>query len=89
MLVTCLVPTISYDLSSKVAKNADEKSITLRESVLELGALTAEDFDHIVRPELMIAPAHCLQDDGRLRQVVCRNVLYYLHQYIPSLTLSR
>jgi fumarate hydratase, class II len=57
MLVTCLVPKIGYDLSSKVAKNADKKGITLRESVLELGALTGEDFDHMVRPELMIAPA--------------------------------
>jgi fumarate hydratase class II len=57
MLVTCLVPKIGYDLSSKVAKNADKKGITLRESVLEFGALTAEDFDDIVRPELMLAPA--------------------------------
>lgn len=57
MLVTCLVPKIGYDLSSKVAKNADKKGITLRESVLELKALTAEEFDKTVRPELMIAPA--------------------------------
>lgn len=57
MLVTCLVPKIGYDLSSKVAKNADKKGTTLRESVLELGTLTVEEFDEIVRPELMIAPA--------------------------------
>jgi fumarate hydratase class II len=57
MLVTCLVPKIGYDLSSKIAKNADKKGITLRESVLELKALTAEEFDQTVRPELMIAPA--------------------------------
>jgi fumarate hydratase class II len=57
MLVTCLVPKIGYDLSSKVAKNADKEGITLRESALELKALTADEFDQIVRPELMIAPA--------------------------------
>jgi fumarate hydratase class II len=56
MLVTCLVPKIGYDLASKVAKNADKKGTTLKESVLEFGFLTAEEFDEIVRPELMIAP---------------------------------
>jgi fumarate hydratase class II len=57
MLVTCLVPQIGYDLSSKVAKNAEKKGITLRESALEMKALTADEFDQTVRPELMLAPA--------------------------------
>ncbi len=57
MLVTCLVPKLGYDLSSKVAKHADRNGVTLRESVLELKALTAEEFDQTVRPERMIAPA--------------------------------
>ena len=57
MLVTCLVPKIGYDLSSQVAKHADKKGITLRESVLELEALTAEEYDRVVRPELMTYPA--------------------------------
>lgn len=57
MLVTCLVPKLGYDLSSKVAKHADRRGISLRESALELKALAAEEFDQIVRPELMLAPA--------------------------------
>ncbi|KAL7268295.1 fumarase fum1 [Rhizina undulata] len=56
MLVTCLNSKIGYDLASKVAKNAHKKGITLKESTLELGALTSEEFDELVRPELMIAP---------------------------------
>lgn len=57
MLVTCLVPKLGYDLSSKVAKHADRRGTSLRESALELKALAAEEFDQIVRPELMLAPA--------------------------------
>ena len=57
MLVTCLNPIIGYDMASKVAKNAHKKGITLRESAEELKALSMEDFDKHVRPELMIAPS--------------------------------
>lgn len=56
MLVTCLNPVIGYDMASKVAKNAHKKGLTLKESALELKALSEEDFDKYVRPELMIAP---------------------------------
>ena len=56
MLVTCLNPVIGYDMASKVAKNAHKKGLTLKESAMELKALSEEDFDKHVRPELMIAP---------------------------------
>lgn len=56
MLVTCLNPVIGYDMASKVAKNAHKKGLTLKESAMELQALSSEKFDEIVRPELMIAP---------------------------------
>ncbi|KZF20920.1 fumarate hydratase [Xylona heveae TC161] len=56
MLVTCLNPVIGYDMASKVAKNAHKKGLTLKESALELKALSEEDFDKYVRPELMLAP---------------------------------
>ncbi|KAF2810244.1 fumarate hydratase [Mytilinidion resinicola] len=56
MLVTCLNPIIGYDMASKVAKNAHKKGTTLKESAMELKALSSEDFDKYVRPELMIAP---------------------------------
>ncbi|TKA78467.1 Fumarate hydratase, mitochondrial [Friedmanniomyces simplex] len=56
MLVTCLNPVIGYDMASKVAKNAHKKGLTLRESAMELEALSEEEFDRCVRPELMLAP---------------------------------
>ncbi|KAF2098362.1 fumarate hydratase [Rhizodiscina lignyota] len=56
MLVTCLNPVIGYDMASKVAKNAHKKGLTLKESAMELKALSEEDFDKYVKPELMIAP---------------------------------
>jgi fumarate hydratase class II len=56
MLVTCLNPVIGYDMASKVAKNAHKKNLTLKESAMELNALTEEDFDSHVRPELMLHP---------------------------------
>lgn len=57
MLVTALNPKIGYDMASKVAKNAHKKGITLKESALELKALTSEEFDQWVRPEKMIGPS--------------------------------
>ncbi|KAI1913623.1 fumarase fum1 [Ophidiomyces ophidiicola] len=56
MLVTCLNPVIGYDMASKVAKNAHKKGLTLKQSAMELKALSEEDFDKYVRPELMISP---------------------------------
>ena len=56
MLVTCLNPRIGYDAASRVAKNAHKKGLTLRESAVELGALSGEEFDRLVRPELMVGP---------------------------------
>jgi fumarate hydratase class II len=56
MLVTCLNPIIGYDMASKVAKNAHKKGLSLKESAMELKALSEEEFDSCVRPELMISP---------------------------------
>lgn len=57
MLVTALNPKIGYDAASKVAKNAHKKGTTLKESALELGVLSEEEFDQWVRPEKMIGPS--------------------------------
>jgi fumarate hydratase, class II len=54
MLVTALNPHIGYDNAAKIAKHAHKKGITLKESALELGLLTSEQFDAWVRPEDMI-----------------------------------
>jgi fumarate hydratase class II len=57
MLVTALNPHIGYDKAAKIAKNAHQKGLTLRESALELGYVTAEQFDAWVRAEDMVGGA--------------------------------
>ena len=56
MLVTVLNPVIGYDKAGAIAKNAHKKGITLRESALELGILSGEDFDKYLKPEEMVKP---------------------------------
>jgi fumarate hydratase class II len=56
MLVTALNPHIGYDKAAQVAKNAHKKKISLRESAIELGYLTGEQFDALVIPEEMTHP---------------------------------
>jgi len=54
MLVTALSPVVGYDVAAKVAKHAHEHGLTLREAALALGAVDAETFDRLVRPEKMV-----------------------------------
>ncbi len=56
MLVTALNPHIGYDKAAQVAKHAHKKGISLRDSAVELGFLSAEDFDKYVKPEEMTHP---------------------------------
>ncbi len=56
MLVTALNPHIGYDNAAKIAKNAHKRGISLRESAVELGLLTGEQFDQYVKPEEMTHP---------------------------------
>ena len=54
MLVTALNTHIGYDKASKIAKTAHENGTTLKEESINLGYLTAEEFDAWVDPSLMI-----------------------------------
>src|SRR5215216_732554 len=56
MLVTALNPHIGYDKAAQVAKNAHKKKISLRESAIELGFLTGEQFDQWVIAHEMTHP---------------------------------
>ena len=57
MQVTALNRHIGYDKASKIAKNAHHKGLSLRESALELGFLTEEQFDAWVVPADMTHPS--------------------------------
>lgn len=56
MLVTALNPHIGYDNAAKIAKTAYENNTTLKEEAVNLGLMSASDFDKFVRPEDMISP---------------------------------
>ena len=53
MLVTALNTHIGYENAAKIAKKAHKEGKTLKEAALELGLLTAEQFDEWVVPSKM------------------------------------
>ena len=56
MLVTALNPHIGYEAAARCAKKAHAEGITLKEAVVSLQLLTAQDFDRLVDPKKMISP---------------------------------
>ncbi len=54
MLVTSLNPYIGYDNAAKVAKKAYHENLSLKESCVALGFMTAEEFDQIFHPEELV-----------------------------------
>merc|ERR1719375_2784429 len=56
MLDTALNPHIGYDKAAQIAKKAHAEGTTLREAGVELGLLTAEQFDEWIKPETMVRP---------------------------------
>jgi len=56
MLVTALNQHIGYDAAAKIAKTAHKNGSTLKATAIELGYLTAEQFDEWVVPENMLGP---------------------------------
>ena len=64
MLVTALNPIIGYDRAAQVAKKAYREGKTLQAACVELGFLTAAEFDQQVRPAEMVSPqAHTIESD--------------------------
>lgn len=54
MLVTALTPYIGYDKASKMALKAHHENKTLKETALELGYVTEEEFNQYVQPHKML-----------------------------------
>ena len=54
MLVTALNPHIGYDKAAQIAKTAHKTGKTLKQTAVELGYVTPEQFDAWVRPEKMV-----------------------------------
>lgn len=47
-LVTALAPTVGYENATAIAKHAQEKATTVKTAAIELGLLTAAEFDEIL-----------------------------------------
>ena len=54
MLATALSPHIGYEKAALAAQAAAQRGISLREACVELGFLSPEQFDEVVRPEQMV-----------------------------------
>jgi fumarate hydratase class II len=56
MLVTALAPHIGYDRAAEIAKKAQKEGLTLRQSALQLGYVTEQQFNEWVVPMDMTRP---------------------------------
>lgn len=56
MLVTALSPVIGYDKAAQIAHHGLHHDMSLRQACIDLGYLSAEEFDKVVRPEEMLGP---------------------------------
>ena len=56
MLVTALNQHVGYDNAAKIAKNAHQKGISLKQSAVELGLVSESEFDELVKPVEMTHP---------------------------------
>lgn len=54
MLATALNPVIGYDKAAKIVQKAYKEDITLKEAAVQLGFLTAKEFDAAVDPKKMV-----------------------------------
>ena len=54
MLATALNPVIGYDKASKIVQKAYNENTTLKKAAIELGFMTAEEFDKVVDPKKMV-----------------------------------
>lgn len=56
MLITALTPKIGYDKAAEIAQKAYSEGTSIKEAAIKLGYLTAEEYDALMRPELMVHP---------------------------------
>ncbi len=51
--LTALLPVLGYEKATEVAKYAQEKGISVKEAVLEIGGISKEEFNRLTSPELV------------------------------------
>lgn len=58
---TVVAATQGYPLGVKVAHYAEEKGLTIKEAVLEMGLMTKAEADHLLDPMLLVDPEKMAQ----------------------------
>ena len=56
MLVTALVPHIGYDRAARIARHAHANGLDLRQAALDIGGISAADYDAWVDARRMLTP---------------------------------
>ena len=56
MLVTALVPHIGYDRAARIARHAHDYRLDLRQAALDIGGISADDYDAWVDARRMLTP---------------------------------
>ncbi len=64
-IVTALVPYLSYQVSSDIAKEARATGKSVREIVLERGLMTEDELNHIFSPSQLTQPLKSRRDPAR------------------------
>jgi aspartate ammonia-lyase len=64
-IVTALVPYLTYQVSSDIAKEARSTGKTVREIVLERGLMTEEELNHIFSPSQLTSPLKSRREIGQ------------------------
>ncbi len=57
MIATALNPHLGYDKVSKIANKALEEDISPKQAAIDLGFLTAEEYDDLIDPRDMLGPS--------------------------------
>jgi fumarate hydratase class II len=64
IIATVLNPVIGYDRAAEVVKRALTEKKTVRQVVVEMGYLSAEDAERVLKPEIMTQPGFTGSKEG-------------------------
>jgi aspartate ammonia-lyase len=65
---TALVPALGYECAAGIARLARRRGLSLRETVIEQGWLSAEAFDALISPEAVCRLGHPLPETSHLEE---------------------
>jgi fumarate hydratase class II len=56
-MATALNPVLGYDRVAQITRKAADEGLSPKDAAVQLGLITAEDYERQVRPERMITPS--------------------------------